>query len=92
MDGKHVGSDSRFINHSCDPNCELERWVVNGRSRIGIFAIKDIEKDEPLSYDYQFDTQESSTFKCFCGAAKCRGKLFHSFLSSVVIVAFSCCI
>ena len=36
----HTGNDSRFINHSCDPNCELQPWVVKGRVRIGIFAIK----------------------------------------------------
>lgn len=30
VDGKHKGSNSRFINHSCDPNCELQRWVVKG--------------------------------------------------------------
>jgi histone-lysine N-methyltransferase SETD2 len=42
VDGKKKGNYSRFINHSCDPNCQLERWVVRGRMRIGIFAIRDI--------------------------------------------------
>ena len=53
VDGKRRGNDSRFINHSCEPNCELQRWVVKGRMRIGIFALRDIAADEPLSYDYQ---------------------------------------
>ena len=75
VDGKHKGNDSRFINHSCDPNCELERWVVNGRMRIGIFAIRDIICGEPLSYDYQFDTKEVNAFKCYCGTAACRGTM-----------------
>jgi len=75
VDGKHKGNDSRFINHSCDPNCELERWVVNGKMRIGIFAIRDIIKGEPLSYDYQFDTKEVAAFKCYCGTAACRGSM-----------------
>jgi SET domain-containing protein len=35
----------------------VQRWVVKDRTRIGIFAIKDIACDEPLCYDYQFDTQ-----------------------------------
>ena len=39
VDGKRRGNDSRFINHSCEPNCELQRWVVKGRMRIGIFAL-----------------------------------------------------
>jgi hypothetical protein len=75
VDGKKKGNLSRFINHACDPNCELVRWIVKGRTRIGIFAIKDIKEDEPLSYDYQFDTQEADTFRCACGAAKCRGTM-----------------
>ena len=75
VDGKKKGSDSRFINHSCEPNCELDRWVVNGKMRIGIFAIKNIPKNTPLCYDYQFDTNEISAFKCFCGADTCRGTM-----------------
>ena len=43
--------------------------------RIGIFAIKDIQSGDSLSYDYQFDTQESEAFKCHCGAATCRGTM-----------------
>lgn len=35
VDGKVKGNQSRFINHSCDPNCELVRWNVKGRIRIG---------------------------------------------------------
>lgn len=34
-----------------------KRWVVRGRTRIGIMAIRDIAENEPLSYDYQFDTR-----------------------------------
>lgn len=75
VDGKFKGSNSRFINHSCDPNCELQRWVVKGKPRIGIFALRDIAPGEALSYDYQFDTKESETFKCYCGTAKCRGTM-----------------
>lgn len=75
VDGKHKGNMSRFINHSCDPNCELERWVVKGHMRIGIFAIKDIKPGEPLSYDYQFDTMEAEHFKCYCGSENCRGTM-----------------
>jgi SET domain-containing protein len=59
VDGKHRGNESRFINHSCDPNCELQPWLVKGRMRIAIMAIKDIAPEEPLSYDYQFDTNVS---------------------------------
>ena len=75
VDGKHKGNNSRYINHSCDPNCELQRWVVGGTMRIGIFAVRDIEKGESLSYDYQFDTNEADTFRCHCGTEACRGTM-----------------
>eukprot|EP01039_Chlorochromonas_danica_P001110 gene1110-1213_t len=75
VDGKRKGNHSRFINHSCDPNCELQKWNVRGRIRIAIVAIRDIAMNEPLSYDYQFDTQEENVFKCYCGASKCRGTM-----------------
>ena len=75
VDGKHKGSASRFINHSCNPNCELMRWNVKGLTRIGIFAIRDIAAGEPLSYDYQFDTQEENIFACRCGSSNCRGTM-----------------
>lgn len=75
VDGKFKGSTSRYINHSCDPNCELQRWVVKGYPRIGIFALRDIAPGEALSYDYQFDTNEAETFKCYCGTDKCRGTM-----------------
>ena len=75
VDGKFKGNESRFINHSCDPNCELERYNVKGRMRIGIFATKHINRGDALSYDYQFDTMESEQFKCYCGAEICRGTM-----------------
>lgn len=75
VDGKHQGNVSRYINHSCNPNCELQRWNVRGKMRIAITAIRDIAKSEPLSYDYQFDTQQADVFKCYCGAHNCRGTM-----------------
>jgi hypothetical protein len=75
VDGKIKGNYSRYINHSCDPNCELQRWIVQGTMRIGIFAIKDIKAGEALSYDYQFDTREENIFKCYCESSNCRGTM-----------------
>jgi hypothetical protein len=75
VDGKKEGNFSRFINHSCDPNCELQRWNVNNKTRIAIVAIKDIAEGEPFSYDYQFETQQEDTFKCYCKTSKCRGTM-----------------
>lgn len=42
IDAGPRGNLSRFINHSCNPNCTTQKWMVNNRTRIGIFALKDI--------------------------------------------------
>ncbi|RHZ12306.1 hypothetical protein DYB31_003306 [Aphanomyces astaci] len=75
LDGRVKGSDSRFINHSCDPNCHLLKWEVGEFKRIAITALRDIEADEELSYDYQMETTSTDSFKCHCGAVKCRGTM-----------------
>lgn len=42
IDAAEQGNISRFMNHSCLPNCETQKWTVNGDTRIGIFARQDI--------------------------------------------------
>lgn len=72
IDGGTFGGEARFINHSCDPNCHIEKWNVLGQWRIGIFATRDIHLDEELSYDYNFQSF-GETKRCFCGSNNCRG-------------------
>lgn len=52
IDAKKKGNISRFSNHSCDPNAESQKWIVNGETRIGLFSIKDIMPNEEITYDY----------------------------------------
>jgi len=42
IDAGPKGNLARFMNHSCDPNCETQKWTVNCIHRVGLFAIKDI--------------------------------------------------
>jgi SET domain len=77
IDARFVANTARFVNHSCDPNCILLPINVNGWSRCGIFALRDIEAGEFLSYDYHFDTQQTDKFICCCGALNCRGTMKH---------------
>lgn len=42
IDAGPKGNLARFMNHSCEPNCETQKWVVNGLMRVGLFAITDI--------------------------------------------------
>jgi hypothetical protein len=71
------GNDARFINHSCDPNCES---VIEKR-RVFIEAVRDIAPGEELAYDYQIGRERGDPpnvdeiYACRCGAAKCRGTM-----------------
>ncbi|KAL8133286.1 hypothetical protein AgCh_008663 [Apium graveolens] len=68
------GNSSRFLNHSCNPNCKLEKWQLDGETRIGIFAARSIKAGEPLTYDYKF-IQYRAEVNCQCGAPNCCGSL-----------------
>ncbi|CBJ25830.1 conserved unknown protein [Ectocarpus siliculosus] len=75
IDAKEKGNLMRLINHSCNPNCDVQAWNIAGYTRLGIYAKKDLAKGESLSYDYKFSTNEKARFKCMCGAENCRGTL-----------------
>lgn len=74
IDATHKGNKSRYINHSCNPNTQMQKWIIDGETRIGIFATCDIKKGEHLTYDYQF-VQFGADQDCHCGAIGCRRKL-----------------
>ncbi|KAK9062257.1 hypothetical protein SSX86_019443 [Deinandra increscens subsp. villosa] len=74
IDATTKGNKSRYINHSCSPNTEMQKWMIDGETRIGIFATRDIKKGEHLTYDYQF-VQFGADQDCHCGAVGCRRKL-----------------
>ncbi|KAJ8750665.1 hypothetical protein K2173_015846 [Erythroxylum novogranatense] len=74
IDATFKGNASRFLNHSCAPNCVLEKWQVVGETRVGVFAARSIRCGEPLTYDYRF-VQFGPEVKCCCGAANCQGFL-----------------
>lgn len=77
IDGGVGGNISRWINHSCDPNCET---VIEG-DRIFVDAIRDIHPGDELTYDYHFIVPERHTarvkkrYPCICGSEKCRGTM-----------------
>lgn len=50
------GTIARFVNHCCEPNCEMIKWTVNGEPRMALFAgSKGIMTGEELTYDYNFE-------------------------------------
>lgn len=72
-----TGSIARFVNHSCAPNCRMEKWIVHGQPRMALFAgEKPIMTGDELTYDYNFDPFSAKNVqKCLCGSDNCRGVL-----------------
>ncbi len=77
IDAKYGGNSSRWINHSCDPNCIADEE----EGRVFIKALRDISAGEELFYDYGLVIDEPYTKKlkaqypCWCGSKACRGTL-----------------
>ncbi|XWW94197.1 hypothetical protein V2A60_002139 [Cordyceps javanica] len=72
-----TGSIARFVNHSCNPNCRMIKWIVSGQPRMALFAgDKPIMTGDELTYDYNFDPFSAKNVqKCLCGSENCRGVL-----------------
>ena len=69
IDGQTFNNTARYINHSCDPNCDVEKthgilWIV---------AARDIQAGEELTYNYGYDATQYTNNPCNCGAANCCG-------------------
>lgn len=77
IDAAVDGNDARFLNHSCDGNCE----AITDRKRIFIEARRSIKAGDELLYDYQYERTEDHTeedekfYACRCGSPKCRGSI-----------------
>lgn len=77
IDAAVGGNAARWINHSCDPNCD----AVVEDGRIWIEALRDIAPGEELAYDYAYvldtphDAAARRAYPCSCGARACRGTL-----------------
>lgn len=81
IDSARKGGITRFINHSCEPNCELQKWSVNGEWRLGFFATDDIDGMDELGFDYKYERGDIVQ-QCFCGAETCRGEIMAGKTSS----------
>ncbi|XP_006201184.1 histone-lysine N-methyltransferase NSD3 isoform X3 [Vicugna pacos] len=75
IDAGPKGNYSRFMNHSCNPNCETQKWTVNGDVRVGLFALCDIPAGMELTFNYNLDCLGNGRTECHCGADNCSGFL-----------------
>lgn len=85
VDGKKFGGVTRFMNHSCKPNCSLFPATQNHSDLynydLAFFARHDIPPMTELTFDYNPLWVESKevdpdAVKCLCGEANCRGQLW----------------
>lgn len=73
IDAEFCGNVSRLINHSCEPNCRIEKYTSEGKPVVGVFAHTDITEGEELTFDYAYGNNSSAPFRCHCGTPTCRG-------------------
>lgn len=87
VDGGVFGSVTRFVNHSCEPNCTVLPVVLSSDTKqiyhVAFFAIKDIPAGTELTIDYDpslagdDEALDAAVVQCRCGSAKCRKRLWR---------------
>lgn len=73
VDATRKGNLGRFCNHSCNPNCYVDKWVVGDKLRMGIFAERRIKAGEELVFNYNVDRYGADPQPCYCGETNCTG-------------------
>lgn len=73
VDATKKGNLGRFCNHSCNPNCYVDKWVVGDKLRMGIFAERRIQAGEELVFNYNVDRYGAEPQPCYCGEPNCTG-------------------
>jgi hypothetical protein len=69
LDGNVGWNPARFLNHSCEPNCEAQL----DRGRIWVVALREIRAGEELTFNYGYDLEDYREHLCACGAPGCVG-------------------
>jgi uncharacterized protein len=69
IDGNVPENDAKYINHSCNPNCEVD----SDDEHIWIKSLRDIKKGEELFYNYGYDADDFEDHPCRCGSENCIG-------------------
>lgn len=78
IDARRYGNIARFINHSCEPNLIPVKVYVDHQDlkfpRIAFFAVRDIDANEELAFDYgdKFWIIKYKSFTCSCHSPKCK--------------------
>lgn len=73
VDATRKGNLGRFCNHSCNPNCYVDKWVVGDKLRMGIFAERHVKAGEELVFNYNVDRYGADPQPCYCDEPNCTG-------------------
>tara|TARA_Y100000310_G_scaffold130047_1_gene129218 strand:- start:1958 stop:2461 length:504 start_codon:yes stop_codon:yes gene_type:complete len=71
LDGNVPYNTAKYINHSCNPNCE----AITEDNHVWIIALKDIKEGEELNYNYGYDLEIEDLHEhpCHCKSKNCVG-------------------
>jgi len=81
IDGNYEWNSAGFINHSCNPNAEAE--VIRGH--VWITAIRNIDQNEEITYNYGYGLDDYKDFPCACGAKSCVGFILKKSLWKKIV-------
>jgi histone-lysine N-methyltransferase SETD2 len=73
VDATKKGNLGRFCNHSCNPNCFVDKWVIGDKLRMGIFVERNVKAGEELVFNYNVDRYGADPQPCYCGEPNCSG-------------------
>ena len=73
VDATKKGNLGRFCNHSCNPNCYVDKWVVGDKLRMGIFTERRVKAGEELVFNYNVDRYGADPQPCYCNEPNCTG-------------------
>jgi uncharacterized protein len=78
IDAGVKGNSIRFMNHSCEPNCET---CLEG-DKVFVYALRPIRPGEELTYDYNLRPGDPAdgpdAYACRCGSERCRGTMIDT--------------
>ncbi len=74
INGYKISGPAQYMNHLCNPNCELVQWGVDGSPRMCFFAKKNVKSGMEFTFDYNWDwvSRQDQTV-CLCGSENCDG-------------------
>ncbi|KAJ3038173.1 histone methyltransferase set2 [Rhizophlyctis rosea] len=78
LDSMKKGNSGRFLNHHCEPNCQLQSWVVGNTERLAFVAVKELKAGDEANFDYGDGRLEGVPPQiCLCGAERCWGMIWE---------------